>query len=194
MHEMLLRCFIAIGITDLIKKNIGELLDILKKYDVDVKWVVPENIHLTLKFLGKTPDDLLPKIVESLSSLASSYEAFYIKICNTGVFPNKRYPRVIWVGVEDSDIIENLKKDIERSMSLLGFQKEDKAFKPHLTVGRVRSQKGIISIVNELDNFSDREFGIVHADRIKLMKSDLKPMGAQYTCLNDVQFGKYKVS
>ncbi len=191
---MFLRCFIAIGITDPIKREIGELLDILKKYDVDIKWVIPENLHLTLKFLGNTPDALLPKIGESLSRLVSSYEAFYIKIYKTGVFPNKRYPRVIWVGVEDSDIIKNLKNDIEHSMSLLGYQKEDKAFKPHLTVGRVRSQKGIISIVNELDNFSDKEFGIVHVDRIKLMKSELKLKGAQYTCLLDVQFGKDKVS
>lgn len=191
---MFLRCFIAIGITDQIKRGIGELLDILKKYAVDIKWVIPENLHLTLKFLGNTPDVLLPTIRESLMRIVSSYEACYIKIYNIGVFPNKKYPRVVWVGIEDTEILKKLKSDIEHSMSLLGYQREDKAFKPHLTLGRVRSQKGIVNIVHELDNFKDREFGIIHVDRIKLMKSELKPQGAQYSCLHDIQFGKDALS
>lgn len=191
---MFLRCFIAIGITDQIKREIGRLLDILKKYAVDIKWVIPENLHLTLKFLGNTPDVLLPTIRESLMQIVSSYEACYIKIYNIGVFPNKKYPRVVWVGIEDTEILKKLKSDIEHSMSLLGYQRENKAFKPHLTLGRVRSQKGIVNIVHELDNFKDREFGIIHVDRIKLMKSELKPQGAQYSCLHDIQFGKDALS
>jgi 2'-5' RNA ligase len=188
---MYLRCFIAIGITEQIKKEIRELIDILINYNVDIKWVVPENVHLTLKFLGKTPDILLPKIRESLLKTVASYEPFYIKICRTGVFPNRKYPRVIWIGVEDSEMLVKLKRDIENSMEFLGYQKEDKEFKPHLTLGRVRSQEGIVHIVNELDYFKGKDFGIIYIDRIKFMKSELKPKGAEYSCLHEIPFGPF---
>jgi 2'-5' RNA ligase len=187
---MNLRCFIAIEMSDPIKKEIGKLLDIMQKHDVDIKWVAPEHIHLTLKFLGSTSDALLPDIRESLSKILSSYKPFYIKICGTGVFPNRKYPRVIWTGIDDSDILNKMKGDIEQAMALLGFQKEDKAFNPHLTLGRVRSSKGVMNIVNELDNYKTMEFGILHIDHIKLMKSDLKPKGAVYTCLHAIPLMK----
>jgi 2'-5' RNA ligase len=187
---MYLRCFIAIEISESIKKCISELIDILKKQNVDVKWVTHENLHLTLKFLGNTPEILLPKIRESLINIVLSYEPFYIKIYTVGVFPNKRYPRVIWVGIEDSSILNKLKKDIEDSMVLLGYQKEEKEFKPHLTFGRVRSKKGILNLINELDNFKERDFGYVNVKSIKLMRSDLKPKGAEYSCLYEIPFGE----
>jgi 2'-5' RNA ligase len=189
---MYLRCFVAIEIPEPIKRDIGELLEILKKYNVDVKWIRHENLHLTLKFLGNTPEDLLPKIKESLLNIVLSYEPFDIKIYTTGVFPNKKYPRVIWVGVEDSGILTKLKKDIENSMVLLGYQKEDREFNPHLTLGRVRSQKGIVNLINELDNFKDRDFGGINVESIKLMKSELKPKGAEYSCLDEIPFGRKK--
>lgn len=187
---MYLRCFIAIEVPEPIKRDIGELIDILKKYNVDVKWVLHEKLHLTLKFLGNTPEVLLSKIRESLFNVVLSYEPFYIKICSTGVFPNRRHPRVIWVGVEDSGILKKLIRDIEDSMALLGYQKEDKEFYPHLTLGRVRSQKGIANIINELDNFKGRDFGSINVESIKLMKSELKPKGAEYSCLYDIPFGR----
>ena len=189
-----LRCFIAIEITEQIKREIRELIDILIKYDVDIKWLILENLHLTLKFLGNTPDVLLPKIKESLLNIVASYEPFYIKICRTGVFPNRKYPRVIWVGVEDSEILMKLERDIENSMEFLGYQKEDKEFKPHLTLGRVRSQKGIVHIVNELDHFKGKDFGIIYIDRIKLMKSELKPKGPEYSCLHEIPFSRKKLA
>ena len=187
---MSVRCFIAIEMSDTIKKEIGKLLDIMQKHDVDIKWVAPENIHLTLKFLGNTPDGLLPDVHESLLKILSSYNPFYIKIYGTGVFPNRKYPRVIWIGINDSEILNKMKGDIEQAMGLLGFQKEDKVFTPHLTLGRVRSSKGVMNIVNELDNYRTMEFGMLHVDHIKLMKSELKQKGAVHTCLNDIPLMK----
>jgi 2'-5' RNA ligase len=75
-------------------------------------------------------------------------------------------------------------------MELLGFQKENKEFKPHLTLGRVRSQKGIINLINELDNFKDKDFGSIYIKNIKLMKSVLKPSGAEYSCLYEIPLQK----
>lgn len=180
------RYFIAIGITEPIKKDIGELANLLTKYDVDIKWVVLENLHITLKFLGNTPDNVLPKIKNSLSDIISSYKPFYIKIYGTDVFPNRRHPRVIWVGVKNTDILAKIKNDIEESMESLGYKKEDKEFNPHLTLGRVRSQKGMQNVITELDNFKEKDFGLIQVEGIKLMKSDLKARGAEYSCLYDI--------
>jgi len=188
--DMYLRCFIAIEIPEPVKKRISEFIDILKKYNVDIRWITPENLHLTLKFLGSTPEVLLPKIRDSLINVVLSHEPFYIKIYTTGVFPSRRRPRVIWIGVEDSGILKKLKKDVEDSMVLLGYQKEDKEFTPHLTVGRVRSQKRIADLVKELDNFREKDFGSVNVESIKLMKSELKPKGAEHSCLHEIPFGR----
>jgi 2'-5' RNA ligase len=186
---MNLRCFIAVGIPDAVKEGISGLIDVLKKHEGDVKWIKPENLHLTLKFLGSTPEDLIPGIGEALFEVASSSEPFYIRIYSTGVFPNKKYPRVIWVGMEDSQVLGRLRDNIEEDMSRLGFKKEGKEFKPHLTIGRVRSPKGMINIITELENFKDKDFGTVTVDAVKLMKSELKPKGAEYTCLRALPFG-----
>jgi RNA 2',3'-cyclic 3'-phosphodiesterase len=184
-----LRCFIAIGIPAQLQRNIGECIEILKKHDADIKWVVPENLHFTLKFLGNTPDVLLPKIRDSLTAVVSTYKPFYIKIYGTGVFPNKTYPRVIWAGLLDADGMKNLQEGVERSMAFLGFKSEDREFNPHLTLGRVRSRRGMIMFLKELETFEEKEFGIVPIDRILLMKSELKPKGPEYACVYDIPFG-----
>jgi 2'-5' RNA ligase len=185
-----LRCFIALDISDQIRRNFGDIIDRLKKHDADVKWVHVDNMHLTLKFFGKTPENVLPKIQEYLFNVVLSYNPFYIRIYDIGVFPNRKYPRVIWIGVEESDILKRLHIDIENTMGSLGFKKEQRSFKPHLTLGRVRSQKGIMHLVHDLDTFKDKDFGNIHVKKIKLMKSELKPQGAIYSCLYEIPLGK----
>jgi len=187
---MYLRCFIAIDIPDQIKRDIGELIEIFKKYDTDVKWIAHENIHITLKFLGNTHVDLIHEICKSLGNILLPFEPFYIKIYSVGVFPNRKYPRIIWIGIEDSEILIRLQRDVEESMALLGYQKEDRKFHPHLTVGRVRSPKGISNLINELDIFKEKHFGNVKVEDVKLMESRLKPSGAQYFCLYKIPLGR----
>lgn len=189
---MNLRCFISIEIPETIKQNIGNFIETLKKRDADVRWVENKNIHLTLKFLGKTPEKLLSPLYESLQNIAISYKPLYIRICKTGVFPNKKYPRVIWIGIEDSEILKRLQRDIEDSITLLGFQKEEKAFLPHLTIARVRSQKRIESLMTELDNYKEKDFGVFEVTGIKLMRSELKPTGAEYYCIFEIPLGRRK--
>ena len=186
---MNLRLFIAIDIPEPIKREIGELMNMLNKHDADMKWIKPDNMHLTLKFLGSTPDTLVTEIRESLLPIVSSYEPFYITIQSTGVFPGEKHPRVLWIGIVDSDLLKALRDRIESTLSLLGFQRDDKVFSPHLTLGRVRSQRGMISLVKELSLFRDKRFGDFLVDQVKLMKSELKPKGAEYTCLYTIPLG-----
>ncbi len=190
---MYVRSFIAIAIPVPIKERIGKLIDILWKYHADVKWTKYENLHLTLKFLGDTPEILLPKIHEALIGAVSSFKTFCIRIYGTGCFPNKKYPKVIWIGLEHSNILKSLSQDIEDSMVNFGYQKERKAFNPHLTLGRVRSQKGIIDIMTELENYQNYDFGNLEVRNIELMKSVLKPKGAEYTCLFRIPIGEKDV-
>jgi 2'-5' RNA ligase len=183
---MNLRLFIAVDIPEQIRKEVSDFIEILKKYDADVKWILPENLHLTLKFLGSISDTLPGKIRESLLPLVSSHESFSLSVQRTGVFPNEKHPRVLWIGIVDSDRLKALRDDIDQTLSSAGFPRDDKIFHPHLTLGRVKSQKGMISLMNEFRTFHDRLFGDFVVDRIKLMRSDLKPRGPEYTCLHDL--------
>ena len=188
--SMNLRCFIAIDIPDRIRQEIGALIEGLKKYDADVKWIPAANLHLTLKFLGSTPESLLPVLNDSLSGIVVSYKPFYIKIGDTGVFPNRKYPRICWIGMEeDAGILKTLRADIENAMTRLGFKPEERDFKPHLTIGRVRSRQGMINIVNELDQYKGPTFGGFTVENVRIMKSELKPKGAEYTCLYEAPLG-----
>jgi len=185
-----LRCFIALDISEPVKRDFRDIIDRLKRHHADIKWVPVDNIHLTLKFLGNTPENILLNIRACLFNVVLSYNPFYIKVYAIGMFPNRKYPKVIWIGVKDSEIVENLYIDIENAMLSLGFKKEQKRFKPHLTIGRVRSQKGIMDLVNELDSYREKDFGNIHVKTIKLMKSELNPQGAKYSCLFEIPLGK----
>jgi RNA 2',3'-cyclic 3'-phosphodiesterase len=183
MNAKPLRCFIAIDIPEDIKNEIGGIIHTMRKCGGDIKWVTPLNLHITLKFLGNTAETALPEIQDSLRNAVLSYSPFCINIYGIGVFPNRKYPRVIWTGIEDSDILKNMKKDIENAMTVHGYQKEDRDFSPHLTLGRVRSQKGVIATLLELDKFQTKDFGVTKVDGVTLMRSELKPQGPEYSCL-----------
>jgi 2'-5' RNA ligase len=186
---MNLRLFIAIDIPEFIRREIADMIELLKKYETDVKWIVPENIHLTLKFLGSTSVSLLESIRDALLRVVSAYAPFHIHIHGTGVFPSEKYPRVVWIGIGDSEPLLSLRNDIERALLLLGFEGEEKEFHPHLTIGRVRERRGMITLMNEVMRFRDRDFGDCLVDQVRLMKSDLKPKGPQYSCLYPISLG-----
>jgi RNA 2',3'-cyclic 3'-phosphodiesterase len=116
------------------------------------------------------------------------HRPFYINIYGTGLFPNRKNPRVIWAGVQDPEILRNLKRDIEKAMSAFGHEEDNKEFTPHLTLGRVRSHIGMISTVSELSKYEKRDFGTMPVTGIMLLKSELKPEGPEYTCLKDLRF------
>ncbi|MEW6109799.1 MAG: RNA 2',3'-cyclic phosphodiesterase [Nitrospirota bacterium] len=185
-----IRCFICIEFPESVKQSIGDVIDILRKSGADIRWVSPENIHLTLKFLGQTDESLITPIKDSLHKKVLPYGSFYIKISGVGYFPDSKRPRVIWAGVEESELLKKLSRDIEEEMLKFGYENEKKAFSPHLTIGRVRSQKRIAEVLKRLDEFSKSDFGNIEINNIILMKSELKPAGAQYYRLAEIPFGR----
>lgn len=175
-----LRCFVAIELPAELKETIGERTGGLRASCRGVKWVPPKNLHLTLKFLGYTAESLIPEIQEMLREAASAHRAFGIVFRGAGVFPDLRRPRVVWVGVEDSHAIIALQRDVEQSLSALGFAPEGRPYSPHLTLGRVKSPQHMGALKKEIEALKDAGFGSMEVDGISLMKSDLKPSGAEH--------------
>lgn len=186
---MLLRCFIAIEIPETIKKSVADIIDNLKKSGSDVKWVPEENIHITLQFLGETEESLIPDIKGALYKILAPYSSFYIKIADVGCFPSGKRPRVIWVGMEGPQALIDLYKDISSEMVKFGYQKEERGFTPHVTIGRVKSNRNMGELLRRLEEFKVTDFPGFEVQNIKLVKSELKPSGAKYYSLAEIPFG-----
>ena len=184
-----IRCFIAVNLSEETRKTLGSIISELKKSGADVKWVPAGNIHLTLKFLGNTEASLVPEIMESLGKKLSHYKSFYITIAGVGCFPSERRPRVIWVGIEDADLLADMQRDIDSVVVKFGYAPEERPFSPHLTIGRVRSQKRIPELMNRFEDFRKFDLGRVEVSEIHIMQSELKPAGAEYRSLGRILLG-----
>ena len=188
-----IRTFIAIELPDLLKARLSELQQGLTKQTPPraVRWVSPEGIHLTLKFLGQTSVDKIEPIAKALTLACAPFSPFTCMAGGLGCFPNLRRPRVIWVAVEEpTGTISELQGAIERACSELGFKGERRAFHPHLTLGRLRDWASAQErrAVGELIQRTEiPSLGVVAAKVISLIRSDLRPTGAVYTTLREIE-------
>jgi len=185
-----MRCFIAINLDDVVKKEIDASVALLKKEKADVKWVPAANLHVTLKFFGEIDERTVEKIEENLSEISRKFSPFEVKLHGLGVFPDERRPRVIWIDFLDSRRLIKLQEEVEYSIVSIGFEKEDRPFSPHLTIGRVRSPKNKDLLLRAMGPLRSKDFGNIGVDKIFLMKSDLKPTGAQYTAVAEFPLTK----
>ncbi|HUO76090.1 MAG TPA: RNA 2',3'-cyclic phosphodiesterase [Thermodesulfovibrionales bacterium] len=178
-----MRSFIAINLDDSLRSEIDRATTALKSGIWDVKWVSPANLHITLKFLGEIPENTVTELKETLSSVVSHHESFALRFKGVGIFPDKRRPRVIWIDLLEAEKLIKLQKEVENSLLTLGFKMEDRPFSPHLTIGRIRSSAGKESLLRAVETLKDKDFGNIGVNNVSLMKSDLKPGGAQYTTI-----------
>jgi 2'-5' RNA ligase len=152
-----------------------------------VRWVRSEGIHLTLKFLGDTPEDKVPTIREALTVVGRNAPLCTLVAEGLGCFPSLRRPRVLWVGVnEPTGRLEALQKAVEEAMTSLGYKPERHGFTPHLTLGRVRrgtSRTDEKRIAEAIEGTTVGQLTEFTADRFELIRSELKPTGAEYTTL-----------
>ena len=180
---MSMRCFVAVECGgDKLAAKFKEVRRGLEATRADIKFVEPENIHLTLKFLG----EIEPSLMEQVSQVVkeTSFQPFDARLEGIGVFPNLRRPRVVWAGITDGvSQLAEIWKDVDTKLSRLGFERERRGFSPHITIGRVRSGRNRDRLVEELSTLSDYVFGGLHVDRIVLKKSVLTPRGPIYTTL-----------
>ncbi len=188
-----IRTFIAIELPDPLKERLVELQEKLKEQAPPraVRWVQPEGIHLTLKFLGQTPVDQIEGIVRALSSACVPLSSFTYTVGGLGCFPDLRRPQVIWVGVQEpTGALSGLQGAIEEACAELSFQREGRAFHPHLTLGRLRDRASAEErrAIGELIQGTEvASLGAGAARRVSLIRSDLRPTGAVYTTLREIE-------
>ena len=181
----MIRCFIAIQIPQEIKFEIESYLSQLKRISPSIRWVKITGLHITLKFLGEIEKDLLDKIRSSLKSISNIFQPFDISIMDCGTFPNKKRPRIIWLGIEpDADnMLIKIYQWLEESLVPFGFEKEQRKFTPHLTIGRIKFPDNMDKLLGfiEKEPFPKKQFSV---EEIVLMQSILKPTGAEYQIID----------
>ncbi len=175
-----MRLFIATPLTEEIEETLARVIFDLKQKRGRVKWVNPKNIHLTLKFLGETDESKVEPIKNAIQEVASRYSKIKSIIDRVGVFPNLDRPRIIWVGLSEGiGKLKSIAADIENEMEKLGFEKERRSFKSHLTLGRVKDSSGLDELIDAIKNYKSTPEDIVF-DRVILFKSTLTPAGPIY--------------
>jgi 2'-5' RNA ligase len=186
-----IRSFIAIEVPRELKSRMEEVQRELRRTEADVKWVRPDAIHLTLKFLGSIRREDVERISQAVGPVIGLWEPFDVGIQGLGGFPNFRNPRVVWVGVDQGkESLVSLKQQIEKRMTELSFPPEDRPFSAHLTLGRVRSLRGKADLSQAIESRRGVEVGIFQAREVILFRSELKPSGAVYTKLREFPMGK----
>jgi len=177
-----MRIFIAVDLPDSIRKALQEVQRELRPATNVARWVAPEAIHITLKFIGEIPEKRLSVVDEGLKAL--TWKAFLISVHGVGFFPGSRSPRVFWAGME-APTMQGLAEEIDARLERLGFEREKRAFRPHITLARARDVRLDPSLVKASSKFADHHFGSFTVDRVFVFQSILKPTGAVYNKLKE---------
>lgn len=183
------RAFIAIDLPETVRRSLAEAQEALNLHGASIKWVRPENIHLTLKFLGDTDTAQTARIVGAMTSAAKDCPGLSLMAKDIGVFPDLKRARVIWAGVKGQlEILINLQRNLEDYLAELGFAKERRNFSAHLTLGRVKGKIAPTRLKAAIEGFKGFESEPFKVDRIVLFKSELRPSGAVYTQVHQALF------
>ena len=191
----MMRAFIAVKIPGEVKGKIQEEIGRLSTlvHDGSVRWVRPEAIHLTLKFLGEISNSNLGEIRQSLEREVARHPFFTLRVGGFGCFPNRRRPRILWIGItEEAGLLTQVQTAIEKELVPLGFEKERRPFHPHLTLGRVGrniSSSDISQIQEAVEAFVVGQIGQFEVRELHLIRSILKPSGAEYSTLEEYHLG-----
>lgn len=185
MVEMV-RAFIAFDIDDdEILRGLLKVQSRLSQCGADLKLVKPQNIHITMRFLGDIRLDVVEQI--SLEMEKIDFAPFEVKIQGVGAFPTHRYARIIWAGIKDeSQILSSIFKQLEPLILQFGFKPDIKGFSPHSTIARVRTGRNKGELIRCLKEFTDFQFGILKLRCLKLKRSVLTPRGPLYSTLKEV--------
>ncbi len=183
------RAFIAIDLPAGIRSSLAEAQEILKSFGFRVKWVRPQNIHLTLKFLGNIDSDHIEKIIAAMTLTVTDFNSVSLSTGEIGVFPDIRRPRVIWAGLNGQlEKLDNLQQTLDGHLAGLGFPRETRTFKGHLTLGRVKGKIASARMKTAIDRLKGVESKLFEISEIILFKSELRPTGAVYSKVQRVNF------
>ena len=184
--RLCMRCFIALELDDSIKDKLQTAQEFFQNLRGKIRWCSRNQMHLTLKFLGETKDDLVPKVIEAIKSASSEIPKFEFSVEGLGAFPPTGQPRVLWTGIKSDDNLIRLQKNIEEKILPLGFPKENRDFSPHLTLGRVKERIDVNAYRQVIAEKNQFKAGIQRTGKVILFSSQLKPTGAIYTPVKEI--------
>ncbi len=182
-----MRLFIAIEIPERIRAAFASLLKEFRLLAPQLKWVRPENLHVTLKFLGETDSTKLGPLQNALSAVRSA-EPVNLEFLGLGFFPNEKRPRVFWAGMQASANLKTLAADIDQAVHNLGFPLEERPFAPHLTLARISLPIVPPKLHQSISEKSGQSLGSLAMRQFHLIESKLKPAGAEYTTVQSFRF------
>lgn len=181
-----MRLFIALNLPEAERDRIYAATEPLRDSGFPVQWLEPGTYHLTLKFLGEVRPEVLLAVERVVDRVSEATVAFPLVISGFGAFPTIRRPSVLWIGAEPSPALRCLKQDLEWGLASHGFERETRAFHPHITLGRAKESEGA-GAFRGLDELSAKlkYRGTVSVGTVDLMRSQLSRVGARYTMLRD---------
>jgi len=174
-----MRTFIAIDLPESVRAELRRRQASFRSASADARWTHPEGIHLTLKFLGEVSDARVKEVSQSLKTLGR-FEGFRVGLKGFGFFPDARRPRVFWVGVEAPADLGRLVEKVEAAMQKIGFAREGRTFRPHLTLARFRVPQPQPALQSLLAQQTEQELGNFEVSEFFLFESKLSPQGAEY--------------
>ena len=182
-----IRTFIAFDLPDDILEIIGETQKKLNKNGLRLKWLPVSNIHLTIKFIGDMPINRVENVTEMMAVSAGNFGPISIFARSMGVFPGLRRPNVLWLGIDGAlDRLVTFQQALDTNLASIGLPPEKRPFRGHLTIGRVKGKINTERLKDCLRFYYDFQARRFALEKIKLYQSELKPTGAEYTCLKSV--------
>jgi len=189
-----MRLFVALEIPSKVRQELASLIGDLRRTTGQSsanrpKWVRPENLHLTLKFIGEVADEKVAAICSALVSVTQG-KPMELEFRDIGFFPTERRPRVLWAGIEGSPRLQVLAADVESALERVGIPREQRAFQPHLTLARFDPPGLDIKLGAAIAQNAGRIFGSLRAHEFHLIESQLKSTGAEYTTVKTFPFAE----
>ena len=193
---MTFRGFISIDVEPTEKMH--ELLDELERTGAPLNMVDPSQLHMTVKFLGDTEEDMVDEIVEKTNFALEPYDPFEIDLKGTGAFPHLGFMKVVWIGSEVSsdetqtskneefDLLSDIAHRVEEELVPLGFNRDDREFSPHITVARVKGGKNKEKLKSTIEKYEDEHFTTWSVEKLTLKKSILKKTGPEYHTVEEI--------
>jgi 2'-5' RNA ligase len=173
-----LRTFVAVEMSSEVRARARQLVGLLQAAGAKVTWVKPEAMHLTLKFLGEVDLIDIPAVCDAVNGAVVDLPPFEIVVSGAGAFPASGRPRTIWLGVsQGSDELIELHDRVERALAKLGFRQENRRFRPHLTLGRVRGDRDLRELGQLVVEHADYVGGVASVDEVVVFSSELEADG-----------------
>ncbi|PIR16513.1 MAG: RNA 2',3'-cyclic phosphodiesterase [Deltaproteobacteria bacterium CG11_big_fil_rev_8_21_14_0_20_49_13] len=187
-----IRSFLAFDIPPEVKQKLSRLISDFSKKEKGVKWLNASLLHVTMKFFGDVEEELLMgDIVDSIGSVTSSCAPVSLDCQGLGVFPNWKYPNVIWAGfLGDVELVLSMQAELEKALAKYPIKKDDRAFRLHLTIGRAKELKSTSLLMKQINELGPISFGKVVIDHLTLYKSVLTKEGSVYTALKKFDLKK----